>query len=82
MEEASRRAHRAHARVRKNEQLLHLPAQSSVKSFAYYTHNGILSSEPAEVFKQWMAKHDYYPEHGKDIPVQTNQPANSPANAQ
>jgi hypothetical protein len=32
--------------------------------------NGSLNSEPADVFKQWMKKHDYDPEHGKNTPVQ------------
>jgi hypothetical protein len=44
---------------------------------AYYQHNGPLSEEPAAVFKAWMDKHQYDPEHGK------NEPTNlSPADAQ
>jgi hypothetical protein len=42
-----------------------------VKDFAYVTHNGVLNTEPANVFKQWMSKHDYDPEHGKDSPTQS-----------
>jgi len=41
-----------------------------VKDFVYVSRNGNLSSEPAEVFKQWMVKHDYDPEHGKNTPTQ------------
>ena len=33
-----------------------------------------------DVFKQWMAKHDYDPEHGKDTPTRTA-PENTPAAA-
>jgi hypothetical protein len=39
------------------------------ESMAYYKHNGLLNEEPAAVFKQWMDKHDYDPEHGKNEPV-------------
>lgn len=41
-----------------------------VKDFVYVARNGNLMSEPAEAFKQWMAKHDYDPEHGKNTPLQ------------
>jgi hypothetical protein len=40
-----------------------------VKDFAYFTHDGNLSTEPVAAFKQWMVKHDYDPEHGKDTPT-------------
>ena len=40
-----------------------------VKDFVYVSHNGNLSTEGADVFKQWMTKHDYDPEHGKDLPT-------------
>jgi uncharacterized protein len=43
-----------------------------VKAFAYYIQNGALSTEPSAVFKQWMTKHEYDPEHGKDVPVFAN----------
>ncbi len=42
-----------------------------VKDFVYVSHNGNLSTEPATAFKQWMAKHDYDPEQGKNTPTQT-----------
>ncbi len=35
----------------------------------YVRHNGSLNEEPAVKFKQWMMKHEYDPEHGKDLPV-------------
>ncbi len=41
-----------------------------VKDFVYVTRNGNLASEPPDVFKQWMAKHEYDPEHGKTNPIQ------------
>lgn len=39
------------------------------QSVAYYKHHGYVEEEPAELFKQWMEKHQYDPEHGKDVPV-------------
>ncbi len=35
----------------------------------YVQHNGSLTEEPAAQFKVWMAKHEYDPEHGKNMPV-------------
>jgi hypothetical protein len=49
-----------------------------VKDFVYVSHNGNLTTEPVDVFKQWMAKHDYDPEHGKNTPIRTT-PENTPA---
>ena len=46
-----------------------------VKDFVYYLRNGVLNSEPSDVFKQWMVKHEYDPEHGKSTPLQTAPPA-------
>jgi hypothetical protein len=46
-----------------------------MKNFAYFARNGNLSTEPAADFKQWMVKHEYDPEHGKDTPKQTGSPA-------
>ena len=43
-----------------------------VKDFVYVTRNGNLTSEPAAAFEQWMKKHDYDPEHGKNTPVQVS----------
>lgn len=40
-----------------------------VKDFAYFMRNGGLGSEPTAVYKQWMDKHEYDPEHGKNTPV-------------
>ena len=42
-----------------------------VKDFVYITRNGNLTTEPADLFKQWMTKHDYDPEHGKTTPQPT-----------
>ena len=39
-----------------------------VKDFVYVNHNGNLMTEPAAKFKDWMTKHDYDPEHGKNMP--------------
>jgi hypothetical protein len=41
-----------------------------MKDFAYYRHSGSTYTEPASAFKQWMQKHHYDPEHGKDQPVE------------
>ena len=49
-----------------------------VKDFVYISHDGNLTTEPVDVFKQWMAKHDYDPEHGKNTPIRTT-PENTPA---
>jgi len=46
-----------------------------MKESAYYKHNGLLNEEPAAVFKAWMEKRQYDPEHGKTEP----QPAPAPA---
>ena len=40
-----------------------------MKDFAYFTHNGTLSTEPSADFKHWMMTHAYDPEHGKDVPT-------------
>ena len=42
-----------------------------VKDFVYVARNGNLTTEPAAVFKEWMGKHDYDPEHGRNTPTQT-----------
>jgi hypothetical protein len=49
-----------------------------MNDFVYVSHNGSLTTEPIDVFKQWMAKHDYDPEHGKNTPTRTA-PENTPA---
>ena len=35
----------------------------------YHRHNGLLSEEPAAKYKEWMDKHQYDPEHGKNEPL-------------
>jgi hypothetical protein len=40
-----------------------------MKDSAYFVHNGRMESEPIAQFKAWMVKHDYDPEHGKDMPT-------------
>jgi hypothetical protein len=50
-----------------------------LKDFVYVTHNGNLVTESPDNFKQWMTKHDYDPEHGKETPIQLT-PATPPAN--
>ncbi len=45
--------------------------QVQMKDFAYIRHNGVLGSEPIAVYKEWMTKHDYDPEHGKEVPTPT-----------
>jgi len=40
-----------------------------MKDTAYYRHNGSLNEESAAKFKEWMDKHQYDPEHGKNEPV-------------
>jgi hypothetical protein len=58
--------------------------KTDVKAFAYTRHNGQLVSEPSDAYKAWMVKHEYDPEHGKDMPVKTEpqaaQPASKPSN--
>ena len=51
-----------------------------VKDFVYVNRNGNLMTEPASVFRQWMTKHDYDPEQGKNTPNQLA-PAANPAGA-
>jgi len=49
-----------------------------VKDFAYISRNGILSTEPTNVFKDWMTKQNYDPEHGKDQPAYQQRQQQSP----
>lgn len=49
--------------------------KTDVKDFAYAQRNGGLSSEPSAQFKDWMVKHGYDPEHGKNDPIRTATPA-------
>ncbi len=39
------------------------------KDFVYVRRNGVLATEPAAAFKEWMVKHEYDPEHGKNMPA-------------
>lgn len=41
----------------------------TMKEMAYFRHGSVVEEEPAAVLKQWMEKHQYDPEHGKDQPV-------------
>ena len=43
--------------------------KTEIKDTAYLWRNGGLDSEPVAEFKAWMAKHDYDPEHGKNVPM-------------
>lgn len=59
------------------EMELLLPAMGGVCNFkvdvkenvVYRKHKGLVSEVSAAEFKEWMIKHQYDPEHGKDIPV-------------
>ncbi len=57
--------------------------KTDVKDYAYVTHDGKMGSEPPAQFKAWMVKHDYDPEHGKNVPVklETQPAAAAPASA-
>lgn len=48
-----------------------------MKSAAYYKRDGKLNEEPASVFKDWMQKHNYDPEHGKNQPTGISVPSES-----
>jgi hypothetical protein len=39
-----------------------------MKETAYFRHNGLLGEEPVAVYKAWMDKYQYDPEHGKNEP--------------
>jgi hypothetical protein len=45
---------------------------TDVKDFAYAASKNGLRSEPVAQFKGWMQRHDFDPEHGKDVPVRGN----------
>ena len=47
-----------------------------MKDGAYFRHNGALEEEPVVMFKEWMAKHEYDPEHGRNEPVDPPATAN------
>jgi hypothetical protein len=60
--------------------------KTAVKDYAYIIQNGRMDSEPTPQFKAWMTKHDYDPEHGKNMPTkqepQTAAQARPPASQQ
>jgi hypothetical protein len=41
----------------------------------YRWRNGAMVEQPAAQFKEWMIKHEYDPEHGKNVPVMPAQKA-------
>jgi len=44
---------------------------TDVKDFAYAMGKSGLRSEPVAEFKEWMERHDYDPEHGKNVPMRS-----------
>jgi hypothetical protein len=52
--------------------------KTDVKDFTYAQSKDGLRSEPVAEFKQWMQRHDYDPEHGKDVPVRGNADGQEP----
>jgi len=42
---------------------------TDVKDFVYVSHDGVVNAEPASQMKDWMAKHNYDPEHGLNEPT-------------
>lgn len=49
-----------------------------MKDSAYVRRNGLIGEEPIAVFKDWMVKHKYDPEHGLNQP-ENSQPSQNPA---
>jgi hypothetical protein len=47
----------------------------------YHRHNSLLGEEPAAKYKEWMVKHEYDPEKGKNEPEAAPEPATSGAPA-
>jgi hypothetical protein len=43
--------------------------KTAVKDSVYVAHDGKMGAESSGEFKAWMVKHDYDPEHGKNVPV-------------
>jgi hypothetical protein len=52
---------------------------TDVKDFTYVRTGDGLRSEPVAQFKEWMQRHDFDPEHGKDVPVRGNASAEAPS---
>lgn len=44
---------------------------TDVKDFAYAQGKNGLHSEALPQFKEWMERHDYDPEHGKNVPMRS-----------
>ena len=42
---------------------------TAVKDTVYFRRNGKLTAESPAQYKSWMLKHDYDPEHGKNVPT-------------
>lgn len=51
---------------------------TDVKDFTYFRHNGQMGSEPESKFLDWMARHNYDPVHGKDVPTRPEPEAGAP----
>lgn len=49
--------------------------KATVKDYAYVMVNGRLMSESPAKYKEWMTRHEYDPEHGKDRPVNLGGPS-------
>ena len=47
--------------------------KTDVKDYAYLAHDGKLTRRLPSEFKAWMSRHEYDPEHGKNVPVRLNQ---------
>jgi hypothetical protein len=53
--------------------------KTDVKNFAYNMRNGRMGQESVDQFKAWMARVNYDPEHGKDVPVKPAPAPGGPA---
>jgi hypothetical protein len=54
---------------------------TQVKDYAYASSREGLISEPPAELKAWMVKHDYDPEHGKNVPTRTASAASAAGQA-
>ena len=48
-----------------------------MKNSAYFRHNGALEEQPVAAYKEWMQKHQYDPEHGRNEPVNLTSASNT-----
>ena len=48
--------------------------KTRMKDDVYFLRNGRLESETSAQYKAWMLKHDYDPEHGKNVPTRDARP--------